>query len=381
MTRTYITAFITANRGMRKLLLPIVACLFVCSKNVSAQDGALKEVTTAVPLLRIAPDTRAAALGETGIATSPDAASGMLNPAKLVFTKDENAFMIDYAPWLRDITSGSYLISLAGYHKIDDRQALSASIRFFNAGKVEERDYNNNLVQLVTPQEFALDAAYSRLLSNRISVAAAFRFIRSSIGQTVNNSSAGAGSALLADLSAFYNGTNEEGKGFTAGLIIANIGSAKINYGQGNGNNGFVPARIGAGIAYTLPLEEDHKLMLAADFNKSLVPLIPAGENGMTKYLDYGVMESYGEGFGNGALGLSAGAEYVFRQLLAIRAGYFTESEVYGGRKYISTGFGVFYKKLAFNFAYIVPSGNGTDRNALSNSVRFGLCFFPKRSI
>lgn len=370
----------SATKGCVKVFPLIAAGLLSAGFALHAQDNAkVNEVTTAVPLLRISPDARAAALGETSLATSADAASGMLNAAKSVFAEDQSAFMLDYAPWLREITSGNYLFSFAGYRKLDDRQAVNGSLRYFSSGKVEERDYDNNLMQLLTPNELSLDAGYSRKLSEKISVGVTFRYVYSSIGKTVTNTSSGSGSAFAADLSAYYSGLDEEGKGLTAGLIIANVGTGKMNYGSSENNGGFLPARIGAGLGYTLPLVNEDKLTFSGEFNKSLVPLMPGGTEGFNEFKNYGVIESYGKGLGNGALSLSAGAEYMYQELLAIRAGYFTETEAYGGRSYLTAGVGVFYQKMGLNFAYIIPSGSGTERNALSNTLRLGVCFYPGR--
>jgi hypothetical protein len=362
-----------------KIYLSILGVLFLIPAVAVSQSATeTNPVSTAAPLLRISADTRAAALGETGIATSADASSIFLNAAKTVFAKEEGGLSLNHVSWLREITSGFYLLSLSGYQKIDDKQAISGSIRYYNTGKVEERDYNGTLLQLATPREFAIDAAYSRLLSDKLSMSIAFRYIRSSLGASVNagTTSGGAG-ALLGDISVFYNGVDDEGRGFTAGAVLANIGTGKIDYGSDNGNNGFVPARIGVGAGYHLPIDDENKLMFTADFNKSMVPLIPDGANGIDEYYDYSVIKSYFKGIGNEAFSVSAGAEYIYKDLLSVRAGYFAESGAYGGRKYMSTGLGLKLNQFGLNFAYIVPSGDNTLGNALSNTLRFGVTFSP----
>ncbi len=358
----------------------MIGLLFLAPATVSAQSETVTNpISTAAPLLRITADTRAAALGEAGIATTPDAAGVFHNAAKVIFAEEEGGLSLNHVSWLKEITSGFYMLSLSGYQKIDDKQAISGSIRYYNTGKVEERDYNGALIQLVSPREFSVDAAYSRLLSDNISLSIGFRYIRSTIGMTMNNSSSGSGGALLGDVSVFYNGIDDEGRGFTAGAILANIGTGKISYGEDNANNGFVPARIGVGAGYSLPFDEENRILFTADFNKSMVPLMPDGANGIEEYYDYSMMKSYFKGIGNGAFSISAGAEYVYKDLLAVRAGYFTESAAYGGRKYLSAGLGVQLEQFGFNFAYIVPSGDNTLGNALSNTLRFGVTFSPAK--
>jgi hypothetical protein len=373
MTRQYIKS---AKISFSMLL--IAACGFI-PQAARAQEGTeTKMVNTAVPMLRIAPDARAAAMGETGITTSADGASIFYNAAKTVFAKNEGSYSLNYVNWLKQITPGFYMLSLSGYHKLDEKQAVSGSIRYYNTGKVEERDNNNTLLQLANPNEFAIDAGYARTLSNKISLALTFRYIRSSIGKTIDNNGNGAGSAFTGDIAAFYNGVDQEGQGFTAGLILANVGASKIN--QGNGNSGFIPARIGAGAGYTYPLDEDSRLSFSTELNKSLAPLIPDGPNGMEEYSKYSVFKSYSEGLGNSALSISAGAEYNYRDLFFARAGYFSESKAYGGRKYLSAGVGATMKQFGFTFAYIVPTGKHAGAYALSNTLHFGLSFTPASS-
>lgn len=350
------------------------AALLFAGTAVYAQENDNNVIASAVPLLRINPDVRSAAMGENSVATSADAASGMFNTSKAVFAEKQTSLVLNYAPWLRDITSGSYLLSAAGYHKLDDRQAITGSLRYFNSGKIEERDFNNNLTQLLTPVEFALDAGYSRMLSDKISVGVIFRYINSTIGKTISNSS-GSASAFAADFSAYYNNLDNEGKGLTAGLVIANLGNGKMSYSDNNTNDGFLPARIALGAGYILPMDSDNKISFSGEVNKSLVPLIPEGENGLKEFMDYSVFESYGKSLSNGAVSFGIGGEYGYKDFLFLRAGYYTESNAFGGRSYISAGAGVVYEGIGLNLGYIVPSGDGIKRNALSNTIRLGLTF------
>lgn len=355
----------------------IIASLMILPTFLLAQNSS-SVITTAAPVLRITGDARAAALGEAGIATSPDAASIFYNAAKISFAEEKFAMTLNHSSWLREITSGIYMLNVSGYHKLDDKQAIGGGVRFYNTGKIEERDNNGNLLQLVNPREFSVEGFYSRLLSDKISMSAGFRYLVSSLGKTVYSTQSAANNAFLGDISFFYNGLDDDGKGITAGAVIANIGTGKIIYGNNNDNGGFVPARIGVGAAYTNPFDDENKMMFTVDFNKSMVPMIPDGVNGMQEYLDYSILNSYAKGIGNDALSISIGAEYEYKKLLSIRAGYFTESNSYGGRKYISAGFGIKLTQFGLNFGYIIPSGDQSLGNAMSNTLRLGIVFTPQ---
>src|SRR3954463_1463146 len=103
--------------------------LIVAAMSTKAQDT-INVVTTAVPFLRISPDARAGGMGDLGIATPADANAAFWNQAKIPFAKTKSALGLTYTPWLRDITQDVYLASLAGYHQLDEEQAISASLRY-----------------------------------------------------------------------------------------------------------------------------------------------------------------------------------------------------------------------------------------------------------
>src|SRR4249920_2863842 len=104
-----------------------------------AQETApINIVTTAVPFLRISPDARGGGMGDVGIATEADANSNFWNLAKTPFAKSKAAIAVTYTPWLNDLKLNDvYLASLAGYFKLDDVQAISASLRYFSLGSIQ----------------------------------------------------------------------------------------------------------------------------------------------------------------------------------------------------------------------------------------------------
>ncbi|SFD89939.1 hypothetical protein SAMN05518672_103766 [Chitinophaga sp. CF118] len=347
---------------------------------IQAQNKIINVATSAAPFLRVSPDARAGGMGEIGIATSPDANASFYNLSKIVFNKEANGVGASYTPWLRDISSNIYLATITGYHKLDEVQAISASLRYFNLGNLQFSDVSGNPLGSSHPKEFSLEAGYARKLSGKLSLALAARYIYSKLASgTASNSliSYKAGNAFGMDVSMFYNAVNEDGKGIAAGLTLTNLGS-RMNYSSNSNSKEYLPANFGLGAAYSLPMDGKSKFQFGLDVNKLLTPVPPTDSVGIANYYEYNVLKSYFKSFGSNNGGLKAfqtslGAEYSYNNEFFIRAGYFYEDKYHGGRNYITTGIGYKYTTAMFNIAYVVPSGNGITRSPLSNTLRFGV--------
>lgn len=226
-------------------------------------------VRTGVTSLSVAPDARAGGMGDVGAATDPDVHSQYWNPAKFPFTISRAGIAINYTPWLRKLTTGIALLNAAGYVRLGDYQALSASLRYFTLGEVEGGE---NIT--VRPYEMSFDAAYSRMLSEKFSAAVGLRYIYSDISGHYDDNST-AGSAFAADIALYYNTYLMMGQRecqLAWGLNINNIGS-KISYGDDRSY--FIPTNLRLGLSYMIPLNEYNRISISADANKLLVPSMP----------------------------------------------------------------------------------------------------------
>lgn len=369
-------------------LTALVMLLGGAITSATAQNSdPIQVVTSAVPFLRISPDARAGGMGETGIATSPDANSNFWNIAKTPFSTNKSGIGVTYTPWLNDLgLNDVYLMSLAGYYKLDDMQALSASVRYFSLGSIQFTDALGSPLQTFRPREFAVDLGYSRKLSKKLSLGVALRYISSDLaGGSINGISYKKGSTFAGDLHLYHNGAKENGQGFNWGLTISNLGG-KISYSGDANQKDYIPANLGLGGAYTKVFDADNKLTIAADLNKLLVPTPPqVGDSaGLVDYHTKGVVSSWFSSFGDAPGGggeelrevtASIGAEYTYKNQFSLRAGYFYENPDKGNRKYFTLGAGLKYSVVGVNFAYILPSGSGINRNPLSNTLRFSLVF------
>jgi hypothetical protein len=327
-------------------------------------------------------------MGDVGIATAPDANSSFWNVAKTVFNKPATGIGVTYTPWLRDLgLNDVYMASLAAYHKLDDDQAFSASLRYFNLGNIQFTDYAGNNLNSYNPRELAVDFGYSRFLSEKLTIGVAGRYIHSALASgSVNGVSYKAGNAVAADITLYHNGTDKQGAGLTWGVVLTNLGS-KIGYTNDAQNKDYIPAKLGVGIGYTTVFDETSKLTFALDINKLLVPAAPLATGNssvdsaaLADYRNSGVLSSWFKSFHDGTnqlktLQVSVGAEYSYDDQFMLRTGYFYESAVMGDLKYFTVGAGFKYNLIGINLSYLVPSGNGVNRNPLSNTLRFGVTF------
>jgi hypothetical protein len=371
---------------MKRLILRLTAFIlfFPIVNSLKAQTDPINVITTAVPFLRISPDARAGGMGDLGIATSPDAASGFYNLAKTPFAEHPTGMGLTYTPWLKDLgLNDVYLLAASGYHKTDDdQQAISASIRYFSLGNIQFTDYSGNELGQGMPREFCVDLGYSRKLSDKLGIGLALRYINSDL--KLAGFSSGTtykpGNAVAADISFFYNGKRSNGQGWSYGLAVSNLGT-KIGYTDDATEKEFIPANLGIGATYTAVFDEENKITFGIDLNKLLVPPAPTDTSSaaLTDYETKTVVSSWFSSFSGPnqpqLVDASIGIEYVYENQFWVRTGYFYENQLNGGRQYFTMGVGLKYNVLGLNFSYLVPSGSGVTRNPLSNTIRFGLSF------
>jgi hypothetical protein len=368
-------------------MLPVFKKIFVAVPIMGlyaisyAQTQKINIITTAVPFLRISPDARAGAMGETGIVTSPDAGSQFYNVAKYPFTTNKSGVSLNYTPWLRKLgLNDVYLASAAGYYKVGEEQVISASLRYFSLGNLQLTDHNGSDLYSSHPREMSFDAGYSRKLSAHFSMGLALRYIHSNLSgdATTGSTTYKAGNAVAADLGLYYSTVKEGAGGWNAGAVFSNLGS-KISYSSDKSQKNFLPANLGVGIGYTWILSEVNKLSLNSELNKLMVPTISASATDAEyrAYSEKSLIGSWGNSFGNKAMSYSFGAEYVYDNQFALRAGYYADSRNMGKRNYFTTGLGVNYSYFGFNFSYLIPSGKGVTVDPLSNTLRFSLLINP----
>lgn len=381
-------------KNSQRILLTLL--LAVVSAGVFAQDkmDMFNPVNTSVTSQTIAPDARAAGMGDVGVATDPDVNSQYWNPAKYPFCISRAGVSLNYTPWLRQLVSDMDLAYLSGYYRIGDYSAVSASLRYFSLGEVMT-NYDSTTGEssgmTINPYEMSFDVAYSLMLSEKFSIAAAVRWIYSDLTYYYTEDTS-PGSAFAADIACYYNnyiniGARECQLGI--GLNISNIGS-KITFG-GDDNSEFIPTNMRLGVALMVPIDEYNRFTIAADANKLLVPTYPKQEEGESTeayqqrvqkdYYDVssisGIFKSFGDAPGGfkeelQEVNWSVGAEYVYNDKFTLRAGYHHESENKGNRKYFTVGAGFRMSAFSLDCGYVIATAKS---NPLDQTLRFTLGF------
>ena len=346
-------------------------------------------ISTGVPLLLIAPDSRAGAMGDVGAASKPDANSIHWNAAKLSFTEKKAGLSFSYTPWLRQIVSDIKLMYLSGYYKIDDRSTVGGSLTYFSLGSIDFFSEEGISTGTYKPNEFAFDLAYSMKLSNNLSLSLTGRYIRSDLtqGQNVGTTQTHAANAAAADLGLYYqNKLNIDlPSEYAFGLQISNLGT-KISYSD-NMESSFLPANLRLGGRYTMDFDQFNNLSLMVDLNKLLVPTPPVYNEDGSIYAgmdpNVGILQGAIQSFYDAPNGLkeemqeislSVGAEYWYNKVLAVRAGYFYEAKNKGVRQYLTVGAGLRYNVMGLDISYLI-STSALSNNPLKNTLRIALTF------
>lgn len=356
-----------------------------------AQDtkSQFNPIDHAVVSQTIAPDARAAGMGDVGAATDPDVNSQYWNPAKYPFCISRAGIAINYTPWLRQLVNDISLAYVAGYYRIGDYSAVSGSLRYFSLGEVMTSMDENAMT--VKPYEMSLDVAYSLMLSEKFSLAAAIRWLYSDLRYDYSEDSSPA-SAFAADLAFYYNNYINLGQRecqLGLGLNISNVGS-KITY-FGDDRSNFLPANMRLGASLMIPLDEYNRLSIAADANKLLVPTVPKQRDGeskedyeqrvMDEYNDVGSISGIFKSFNDAPGGFkeelqeiqwSVGAEYTYHDQFSLRAGYHHQSENKGNLKYFTVGGGFRMNVFSLDVGYVIATAKS---NPLDQTLRFTLSF------
>jgi len=376
------------NRAISFLITILFPGLAMSQTGVNSNGSNLTAIPTAVPFLNITPDSRSGAMGDAGVAISPDVNATYWNPAKLAFLNGGDDVSISYSPWLRQLVPDISLSYLSYAHKLDDRNAIGVSLRYFDYGSIQYVDNNQNSLGTYYPYEYALNLSFARKFGEEFSLGLTAGYIYSNLSNaffsTGTAQQAQSGKSYAAGVSLFYTHELQEfgtDAVFSFGTNISNIGS-KISYST-SGPQYFLPANLKIGFANTWKFDDYNRLTLTFDLNKLLVPTPPILDvNGNiikgssdNVSVPAGIFGSFTDAPGGASqeiqeITFSPGFEYSYNQVLAIRAGYFYENPNNGGSHYLTMGVGLRYNEFNFDFSYLAA----TQQNSpLANTLRFSL--------
>ena len=395
---------------MRNRFLVLIALVFVFKINAQETivfDNQTSVITTGVPFMLIAPDARAAALGDMGVATSVDAFSQNWNPSKYTFSTYKSGIGVSYTPYLSKLVNDIFLGNLTYYNRLNERSAFAASFKYFSLGEIEITDLSGTVLENVKPNEFAIDATYSLRLSDQFAMAVTGRYLNSDLKINAVDPDAGSASSFAVDISGFYqseeNAYSDYNGRWRAGFAIQNIGP-KIKY-DNSGRDNFLPTMLRLGGGFDFIFDEYNKLAVTAEIGKLLVPsppiygyedtiqegdtepngqqdtneptIIVEGKDPDVSFIS-GIFQSFGDAPGGFSEELkeftwALSAEYLYQDSFAIRAGFFNESEDKGARKFFGLGAGFKYNVANIDLSYLFSASKV--QSPLEGTLRFSLSF------
>ncbi|NNE33002.1 MAG: type IX secretion system outer membrane channel protein PorV [Winogradskyella sp.] len=390
-------------------------------------DNDSRVITTGLPFMLIAPDSRSAGMGDIGVATSVDGFSQHWNPAKYAFSEAKSGIGVSFTPYLTRLVNDISLGYATYYNRLNQYSAVSASLKYFTLGEIVLTQDANDPGVAVKPNEFAVDVAYTLRLADQFSMAVGLRYLRSAlrIPGIGNNAPVNPASTFGADITGYYQGEEEAYNDFNGrwrmGFAIQNLGP-KFKYDDG-GDDTFQPTNLRLGAGFDFIFDEYSKLGVSAEVSKYLVPTPPiygdrvvftdtdgdgifnedngdfqtpeqeaessgdpnnssddiiiAGQDNNVSFIN-GVFQSFGDAPGGFSEELreftwALGAEYLYQDSFALRAGYFNEADDKGARKFFALGAGFKYTTINIDLSYLFSASK--IQSPLENTLRFSLTF------
>lgn len=358
-------------------------------------------ITTGVPFLLIAPDARAAALGDMGVATGVDAYSQQWNSSKYVFSETKSGIGISYTPYLSKLVNDIFLGNVTYFNRIDERSSFAASLKYFSLGDIEfvQDEFSEALIQ--RPNEFTIDASYTLRLTDQFAMSVAMRYLVSDLRLDDGSGNTDGASTFGVDISGYYQSEEEAYSDFNgrwrAGFAIQNLGP-KFKYTE-DGSENFQPTNLRAGAGFDFIFDDYNKIAVTAEVTKLLVPtppiygfvdtnvndtqdndeptIIVEGKDPDVNFLS-GIFQSFGDapdGFSEELKEFTwaLSAEYLYQDSFAFRAGYFNESEDKGARKFLALGAGFKANVVNIDLSYLFSASKV--QSPLENTLRFSLTF------
>lgn len=355
----------------------------------------------AVVFLQIEPDSRSAGMGNTGVALADNANAIFWNPAGLA-RQEGTELSLTHSNWLPEFNAGLFYEYLTAKHRVDGIGVFGGHLTYLFLGEHEGRDAQNNPTGNFKSYDLAAGASFGTNVLENLSLGTGIRLIYSNLapGQTVGAQETRAGVTVGFDLAALYSaprfhaGNTEVG--VDLGFNLANMGP-KIQYSD-QGQADPIPQNLRFGYAVTFDFDEYNKLTLTQDFNKTLIrvnilendtpgsstreadPFYKAIFSGWQSIevcatvcteaavkageATYETLNAFDQ------MTVSTGFEYWYRDLFAIRAGYFYESPYFGNREFLTFGSGVRWNIIGADFSYIYAL---EEDHPLANTMRFSL--------
>jgi hypothetical protein len=321
----------------------------------------------AVPFLMIAPNARAGGMGEAGTAVSKDVMATFYNVGGLAYEKNTQV-NLTYSKWLPQFNADLHYSYLSGCTYLKELDGtVNAHITFLDLGEFQQTFESGAAGAKFRSLEFAIGLGYSTMIADDLGAGVQARFIRSNLSDVKvgNENKGGVGQSVGFDLGLLWSPKTDWGLPadfLNLGIALTNIGP-KIHYidiAQADP----LPTTYRFGLGLHLVEDEFNDLTFATDVVKLAINRPSKTE---VDPVPKSLLTSWSNGQG---VELSTGLEYWYEKLVALRAGYFTESAAGGNREFFTFGAGIRYDIYGFDFSYI---NTIEEAHPLANTLRFSL--------
>lgn len=359
----------------------------VVAIGVLAPAAAEAQGESAVPFLLIAPNSRAAGIGETGTGSVDDASAVFWNPGALAFLTG-NEVTLTHANWLPQFGLSDLFYEYLNYRTDipDIGGTIGASVTYLNLGEFIRTNSSGVEEGKFKAYEFAVTVGYATKVFDDLGLGINGRFIRSSLSPlgTAQEQGAGVANTVSFDIAMMWRpfdlGVDWLDKRFSLGFNLSNLGP-KVTYIDAAQADP-LPTQLRVGFGYKLFEDEYNSLQYSIDFSRLLVRRYPevvdttGGQRRVIQParvdpLPKSLFTAWGDGSGLRKINVSMGAEYWYGspRLIALRVGHFFEDPSFGNRNFWTFGAGLRYDIFGFDFSYI----SAAEGHPLSDTIRFSL--------
>lgn len=379
-----------SKKSKRALSLFSATLLFLAFLFSGVQTAFSQVGGAAVVFLKIEPDSRAAGMGNAGVALAESASAIFWNPAGLAFQTGSEA-AITHSKWLPEFNADLFYEYVVGKTHVPGWGTFGAHLTYLNLGEHEGRDAQNNPTGTFKSYDLAIGLSHGFKISKHFGIGTSARFIYSNLApnQTVGAQQTQAGVSTAFDLAMLYRSSPMNiGSVKTTvswGINLANMGSA-IQYSD-FAQADPIPTNIRFGPALKFEFDEFNSLTWVLDFNKDLIHYSTTDSTrtadswfkaifsswSSTKTQSNSLSDEEAEFTSLSVLQqltIGTGFEYWYNNLLALRTGYFYENPNNGNRQFLTLGAGVRWNIIGVDFSYIYAL---QENSPLANTMRFSL--------
>ncbi len=358
---------------MKKVFTKTLVGTLLAVLSLSVPEIVRAQGESAVPFLLIAPNSRAAGIGETGTGSVDDASAIFWNPGALAFLDGQEA-TLTHANWLPQFGLSDLFYDHVNYRmRIDDiGGTVGLSVTYLNLGEFIRTSENGTELGKFKSYEFAVTGGYSTKVFEDLGLGVNARFIHSALSPFSAGEQLGDGitNTVSFDVAMMWRPYDLDvewlDKKLSMGFNLSNLGP-KVTYAQASQADP-LPTQLRVGFGYVIFEDDFNSMTYSLDFSRLLVRRRPDGtSDGLPKAL----FSAWSDGSGLKKINTSMGAEYWYGspRLIALRIGHFFEDPSFGNRNFWTFGAGLRYDIFGFDFSYI----SAAEGHPLSDTIRFSL--------